>query len=663
MMQAYNNLKIGIKLIGGYLLVALVIVLVAVVGYANMRSISSGISDLYDHNTLPIQYLGAESTALYTLRGDLYKSLAIPAQRDAAFKAIQADILAVEKQKALYDATDIQGDEKVESGNFDKSWIAYKNDVLAAVESIKSGDEKSVIQSLIDGPLHVSRDAATASLGKLIEMNRVQADAIDAQGDVTFASSQNLLVIVTLAGLLLAIGLGMLQSRALTNTIKLMAKTAEHIAQTDLPALESATTAIAAGDLTKLVSVQTQVLAYDTKDELGDLARAFNAMIARLQRVGTNFSEMTSNLKSMVGQVSENATQLSSASTQLALASSQAGQATNQISATIQQVASGISQQTESVSHTAASTEQMGRAIMGVAKGAQEQSLAVNKAATVTSQISAAIQQVAANAQTSAKGATQAADTALGGARTVAETIQGMQAIKTKVGLSAQKVQEMGSRSDQIGAIVETIGDIASQTNLLALNAAIEAARAGEQGKGFAVVADEVRKLAERSSSATKEIGSLIRDIQKTVAEAVAAMAESTHEVENGVERANQSDDALNQILKAVEVVNGQVEEIATAAQQIGLSSNELLAAMDSVSAVVEENTASTEQMSANSSEVTQAVEAIASVSEENSAAVEEVSASAEEMSAQVQEVSASAHSLAGMAQSMQNIVAAFRLN
>lgn len=423
------------------------------------------------------------------------------------------------------------------------------------------------------------------------------------------------------------------------------------------------------------------------KDELGAIGQSFNKLIAyftemanasqrmadgdltadvkpkaEVDLLGNSFSQMVINLRELVGEVTDNANSMSVASQQLSAAAEQSGSATNQITTTIQQVALGTAQQSNSVNETSGSVDQMVRAIEGVAKGAQEQASAVEQSSQVTSQMSNAIQQVATNAQAGAKGAASAAETAKSGSVVVESNLEGMKLIKEKVDLSSTKVEEMGQRSNQIGMIVETIDDIASQTNLLALNAAIEAARAGEHGKGFAVVADEVRKLAERTASATKEIGSLIAEVQNTVSEAVNAMDESAGEVERGVTKAGEAGDALFSILQAVEGVNQQVEDISAAAEQMEASSHELVSAMESVSAIVEENTAATEEMTASSTEVSHSIENIASVSEENSAATEEVSASTEEMSAQVEEVTASSASLADMAQSLLEVVSQFKI-
>jgi len=437
---------------------------------------------------------------------------------------------------------------------------------------------------------------------------------------------------------------------------------------------------IAVGEIDQDISIQRE-------DELGSLIHAFQRMIDYFREMsqvsgklaegdltmdvvplsekdvfGNAFKRMVENLRALISQVIATTSDVHDASAELAAVANQASISTGQIATTVQQVAHGAQQQTEAATQTAVIMEQMGRSIEGVAKGAQEQAQAVSRSSEITARMTEAIQQVSANAQDSAKSASGAAGISQEGAAIVRENIEGMQHIKEKVDTSAVKVEEMGDRSEQIGAIIETIDDIASQTNLLALNAAIEAARAGEHGKGFAVVAEEVRKLAERTVSATKEITDLISIVQATVVEAVTAMGESAREVEAGTRKANDAGSALQSILEAVEDVNRQVGEISQAAEEMSSSSDELVASMDAVSAVVEENTAATEEMAAGSSEFTQAIDGVASISEENSAAVEEVSAAAEEMNAQVEAVTASAASLADMAEQLKSFVDRFHI-
>jgi methyl-accepting chemotaxis protein len=431
----------------------------------------------------------------------------------------------------------------------------------------------------------------------------------------------------------------------------------------------------------------SQDVTYTSHDEVGVLAESFRTLI-QYQRemshaaemiadgnltasvtpvserdvLGRAFEKMIRNLREQMEQINHSALTLKTASDQLSGASMQAGQATSQIAVTVQQIAQGINQQNDAITNTTRPVEQMVQTIDGVARGAQDQARSIARTTDLTHQLTAAIKQVASNAQAVSEGSKVASQAAEDGRNTIDHTITGMELIRNKVNLSSVKMTEMDQRSNQIGMIVETIEDIASQTNLLALNAAIEAARAGEHGKGFAVVADEVRKLAERSSLSTREIGSLVKSIQVTVNEAVAAMQESAQEVENGVSSANQAGKALLNIMSTIETVTHQAQQAAEAAQLMDVSAGNMTQAVESVSAVIEENTAATEEMAAGSSEITSAIENIASISEENSAAVEEVSASAEEMSAQVEEVSASAQSLADMANELETIVARFTL-
>ncbi|MFW6112593.1 MAG: methyl-accepting chemotaxis protein, partial [Chloroflexota bacterium] len=374
-------------------------------------------------------------------------------------------------------------------------------------------------------------------------------------------------------------------------------------------------------------------------------------------------ARMVSGLRAVVAQVKENADALAGASSQLASAANQAGNASQQVASTSQDIARGANDQSSHLQGSATQVQQLQEAVEQVAQGSHEQSEGIGKAATGVSQVSAAVQQVTQNASSAAENSTKAAETARDGADKTKQTVEGMDRIRVSTEDVADKINTLGQHSEEIGKIVSTIDDIASQTNLLALNAAIEAARAGEHGKGFAVVSDEVRKLAERTASSTQEIGELIKNVQKGVQEAVKAMEQGTNEVRNGYSLANEAGNALSEILSAADNVNEQVSQISAAAQQMTASTDELVNLIDNVGSVAEQNTSAAQQMTVSSQETSKSIESVSSIAEESSASAEELSSAAEEMSSQVQQVVSTADSLKEMADQLQQSVATFRVN
>jgi methyl-accepting chemotaxis protein len=201
------------------------------------------------------------------------------------------------------------------------------------------------------------------------------------------------------------------------------------------------------------------------------------------------------------------------------------------------------------------------------------------------------------NATATADAAKRAKDAAAEGGAVVQDTTEGIRRIAVVVKVSAERVKELGKSSNEIGVIINVINDIADQTNLLALNAAIEAARAGEQGRGFAVVADEVRKLAERTTKATKEIADMIVKIQKDTADAVAAMAEGTNRADEGIKLADKAGSSLTMIVENSQKVTDMVTQIAVASEQQSSASEQISKNVEGISAVTGESAQATQQI------------------------------------------------------------------
>ncbi|MCX6082073.1 MAG: MCP four helix bundle domain-containing protein, partial [Chloroflexi bacterium] len=469
-MKWINNLKTGVKLFGSFGAVILLMIAISLISYNGMNNINNGMTSMYFDRTLPIQQLGLANMEESNLRIYLNGMIVFPENIDKYEQNLNASINNMNTQLDAYRATQLDPEEKTGLASFDKNWPLLQQEIKNITASVKNGDLAGAKTLLGAGSQFITAytDVETA-LNELSAINSRIAGEVNAQGDVTFASSRNLLIGVAIFAILLALGLGTVISRSITLPLAIMSGSLANISK---------------GNLNRDVSQEIKDSLTNRDDEFGtagknlagaeiymqEMAQAANSIAqndlslsvspkSEKDELGNAFSKMIASLQKVIGQVADSANSVASAAAQLAKASEQSGEATNQIAITIQQVAKGTTEQTEGVTRTAGSVEQMSRAIDGVARGAQEQANAVTKASQVASRISTAIEQVTTNAQAVTRDSAEAARYSRDGAKTVKETIIGMEAIRAKVGISATKVTEMGTRSEEIGAIVETIED------------------------------------------------------------------------------------------------------------------------------------------------------------------------------------------------------------
>ncbi|MDF2572799.1 MAG: methyl-accepting chemotaxis sensory transducer [Sporomusa sp.] len=443
----------------------------------------------------------------------------------------------------------------------------------AAEKTIQIRGEKGIAESLayMSSAGASSRDAEQ----QMNDLVTFLTERMDLRIKQTHATENHIEIIIIILDIIIvafAIGIALWLSRRIATPINTVLSAANKIADGDL---------------------RRHDLQYSGNDELFDLITAFK--------------RMEDNLRELISQTSEASGQVVSSSMNL----------------------------TEGAEQSAQAAVQVAEAITEVSMGAEMQVKAVNEAVSVIEEMSVNITRVAANANEVSAVSMKAAGTAKTGEQAIEKAVQQMSGAEKTVADSAQVIAELGMRSKEIGQIVETISGIAGQTNLLALNAAIEAARAGEQGRGFAVVADEVRKLAEQSQDAAKRISEMIAGIQGDTDKAVQVMNKGKQEVEAGAVLVQNAGTAFKEIRNVVEMVSAQVGGISDSIQELSGGSEQIIG-------VVRE---------------------IEGVSKEAASQAQSVSAATEEQSASMEEISASSHALRQMADELKETVSRFKLS
>ncbi|WP_276730752.1 methyl-accepting chemotaxis protein [Bacillus sp. (in: firmicutes)] len=342
---------------------------------------------------------------------------------------------------------------------------------------------------------------------------------------------------------------------------------------------------ISSGDLTEVIDIHS-------KNELGQLGESFN--------------EMSASLRSVIGVIQTSVENVASSSEELTASAAQTSKATEHITLAIEQFSDGNEAQSEKLETSSNHLSQMND---GISKVAQASS-------TIT------------------KSSIQSSEAAGSGEKLVEHTVGQMKTIDQSVQKAEAVVKGLETKSQDITSILNVINGIADQTNLLALNAAIEAARAGEFGRGFSVVAEEVRKLAVQSADSAKEIEGLIQEIVREISTSLSMFQSVNHEVKEGLQITDKTAESFKQIYEMTTQISGELQSL----------------------------NATVEQLSAGSQEVSSAVEDISAVSKESSAGIQDIAASAEEQLASMEEISSSAETLANMAEELQDITKKFKI-
>jgi methyl-accepting chemotaxis protein len=631
----FANLRLGTKLTVGFGVGLVLTFGVVFVGALNINSLRHNMRRLSENSLAGSVELGRFSYASGQARTVEYRVATSDRAKVQSLVDREAASMA-DADKALdsYSKCIVEDEDRQLTNDLKEAWGQYK-DAWNKQLPLVTGPDSAAALKFVDKDLgDMFRDVVRPKCTALTKWNEENAKALTVKSDRAATKALEALFIMGAAAMLIGALFAAFITRLITRPVKQVATRLTSLRDHCVQDLTVGLQAFAAGNLTISIEAMTKPVDVYAKDEVGQMAHTFNEMLAMVQGSIESYNSARRSLTQLVGQLASSSRQVSATSYSLALSSEQSGQASTDI-------ASGSEKLAQGATDASATMERLVEQVADVQRSSEAQQEQVAKAESVLTEAEEGITGVAAAAQTMSAAAHE-------GHVAVSEIVTVMEAVKGSAEHATVMVRELDAKGRQIGTIVQSIESIAEQTNLLALNAAIEAARAGEHGRGFAVVADEVRKLAEKAASATKEITQLITDVTVTVEHTVQAIEGTTAGVTAGAAKTDQAGKALENILSSA-------GEVATRSEQVAALTGQATSSVGEVSRAATENTRATEAMAVGAAQVSDAMTDVAAVSEESAAG-------AQQLSATVQEVGAAAIELSQMSEELKRLVGRFQI-